>query len=62
MGDSADFVDLDLSEDASARGVQIYEHVTKVVSLPASGIVFPQKARYEFLNASLEGAIFLRHG
>ena len=62
VGDLSDFVDLDLCEDASARGVQIYEHVTKVVSLPAIGIAFPLKARYDFLHVSLEEARFARHG
>ena len=62
VGGLADFVDLDLSEDASARGVQIYEHVTRVVSLPAFGITFPLVARYQFIHASLEGARFTRHG
>ena len=62
VGDLSDFVDLDLCEDASAPAVLIYEHVTKVVSLLAIGISFPLKARYDFLNVSLEGAIFARHG
>ena len=62
VGDLGDFVDLDPSEDASARGIQIYEHVTKVVTLPAVGISFPLKARYEFINATVEGARFSRYG
>ena len=37
VGDLADFVDLDLSEDASARGVQIYEGRFR----PSIGHIFP---------------------
>ena len=58
VGDLSDFVDLDLCEDASARGVQIYEHVTKVVQLPKGGYVFPLKKRYDHLSSTLEE---LRH-
>ena len=38
VGDLADFVDLDLSEDASARGVQIYEGRFRSI-FPAEGEV-----------------------
>ena len=58
VADIGDFVNLDLSETASGRGVTIYEHTTKVVRLPKEGIIFPLKSRFDFLNTTLEG---LRH-
>ena len=40
VGSLADFVDLDHSEDASAGGVRIHEHVTNVGFIIASCVTF----------------------
>ena len=50
-----DFINLDLQEAESGKGIVIYEHITKVVRLPKEGYVFPLKKRYDYINTTVDG-------
>ena len=54
MQDLSDFKGMDFAMDANGYSKVLAPHVTKVISVPLSGMFFPLKRRYDKVNFSLE--------